>query len=56
LMGFFAVLCYAVPVALHCAYDSIASVDTIPFIIIVIVIYFIIFKLMRREAMSDRFV
>lgn len=56
LTGFFAVLCYAVPVALHCAYDSMASVETLPFILIVVVIYFIIFKLMRREAMSDRFV
>ena len=52
----YGVLCYIVPVALHCAYDSTASIETLPFILIVIVIYFIIFKLMKREAVSDRFV
>lgn len=55
LMGFYAVLCYVVPVLLHCAYDSTASVETLPFILIVIVIYLIIFKLMKREAVTDQF-
>jgi RsiW-degrading membrane proteinase PrsW (M82 family) len=56
LATFFGILCYVVPVLLHGAYDSMASVETLPFIIIVIIIYFIIFKLMRREALADRFV
>lgn len=57
LTGFFGILCYVVPVALHCAYDTFAgSISTAYFILIVILIYLIIFKLLRREALSDRFV
>jgi hypothetical protein len=51
--GFFGILCYVVPVALHCAYDTFAgSISTPYFILIVILIYLIIFKLLKREAMS----
>lgn len=53
----FGVLCYIVPVALHGAYDTFAgSIGTPYFILIVIAIYLIIIKLVKREAMSDRFV
>lgn len=52
----FAALCYVTPVLLHCAYDTAASIPTVLFIVIVIIVYLIIFKLLKREALMDRFV
>ena len=54
--GFFGVLSYVVPVALHCAYDSTASYQTLPFILVVVVIYLIVFRLVKKEAMTDSFI
>lgn len=58
--GGFKALGYVSAVLLHCAYDTFASVQSgngsAIFIGIVIVIYLIVFLLVKKEARNDRFV